>query len=77
MLGAGIGRYPTAKMFVYSLLSYVMFAGLLMYVAMAAVENFDRIEYYFRTYNRIVWPVLIGLAVVYVVHRFRRLRKKA
>lgn len=76
-LGAGVGRYHALKMFFYSLLSYLIFVGLLMYVAIAAVENFDRIEYYFRTYNRVVWPALIALAVAYVVHRFRRLRKKA
>ncbi len=76
-LGAGIGRYHTAKMLLYSLISYFMFAGLLMYAAMVLVDNFERIEYYLRTYNRIVWPALIGLALVYVVHRFRRLRKRA
>jgi membrane protein DedA with SNARE-associated domain len=76
-LGAGVGRYHALKMLFYSLLSYLIFVGLLMYVAIAAVENFARIEYYFRTYHRIVWPVLIVLVVAYVVHRFRRLRKRA
>ena len=76
-LGAGIGRYHAAKMLLYSLISYFMFVGLLMYAAMVLVENLDQVEYYFRTYHRIVWPVVIGLAVAYVVHRFWRLRKKA
>ncbi len=76
-LGAGIGRYRVAKMFLYSLVSYIIFAGLLMYMGMALVKNFDRIEYYFSTYNRIVWPLLIVLVAGYIVHRFRRLSKKA
>jgi hypothetical protein len=41
------------------------------------VENLDRVEYYFRTYHMIVWPVVIALAAAYIVHRFRRLKKKA
>lgn len=76
-LVAGIGRYHAAKMFLYSLISYIIFVGLLMYVAMVLVENFDRIEYYFRTYNRIIWLVLIASAAAYVIHRFFRLRRKA
>lgn len=75
-LGAGIGRYHAAKMFLFSLISYFIFAGLLMYVAIVAVDNFDRVEHVFRTYHRVVWPVVIALAIAYVVHRFRRLRNK-
>ena len=75
-LGAGIASYRPVKMFVFSLISYVIFVGLLMYVAMTLVENIDRIEHYFRAYHRILWPIVIGLALAYIVHRYRRLRKK-
>jgi membrane protein DedA with SNARE-associated domain len=76
-LTAGIGRYNTAKMLVYSTISYLIFVGLLMYMSMALVENFDRIAYYFRTYNSIVWPLLILLVVTYLVRRFFRLHRRA
>jgi len=76
-LAAGMGRYQAAKMFFYSLISYVIFAGLLMYTAMMLVKNLDRIEYFFTTYNRIVWPFLAALTAAYVIHRFFRLHKKA
>jgi membrane protein DedA with SNARE-associated domain len=75
-LGAGIGRYHPVKMLLYSLISYLLFAGLLMYLAMAAVENFDRLADYFTTYNTIVWPILIALVIAYVVRRYIRLRKR-
>jgi membrane protein DedA with SNARE-associated domain len=73
---AGIGRYQTVKMLVYSTISYIIFVGLLMYMSMALVENFERITYYFKTYNSIVWPTLIALVITYFVHRFYRLHKK-
>jgi len=76
-LAAGIGRYHAAKMLLYSLISYIIFVGLLIYMAMVLVENYDRVAYYFRTYNTIVWPLVIALAIAYIVHRFLRLRKKA
>ncbi len=70
-LVAGIGRYSAGRMFVYSALSYVLFAGLLMYLAHVLIENLDMIGQYYQTYSRIVWPVIVVLLAVYVWHRFR------
>jgi len=75
-IGAGIGRYRAFKMFVYSLISYLVFAGLLMYIAYKLVENVEVIDYYFTTYNRIVWPILGAAVIVYIWHRYRKFRKK-
>ena len=75
-LVAGIGRYPTERMFVYTLVSYILFAGTVMYMAMNLVEHFETIEYYFSTYNKVVWPILILLVVGYVLRRYWATRKK-
>jgi membrane protein DedA with SNARE-associated domain len=74
-VAAGIGRYPTLKMLVFSLLSYFAFTGLLMYIGYALVDNFGVVERYFERYNQIIWPILILIVIVYVVRRFLTLRK--
>jgi membrane protein DedA with SNARE-associated domain len=75
-LAAGMGRFPALKMFVYTLISYMAFAALLMYGGFKLVENLDRIEYYFHTYNYIAWPIVILIVVVYVVRRIIKIRKR-
>jgi len=73
---AGVGRYPSFKMFVFSLLSYFAFTGLLLYIAWKLVDNLDAIEHGFRHYNRVIWPVLILAVILFVVHRYWISRKK-
>jgi len=75
-VGAGIGRYQAVKMFVYSLISYLVFSSLLMYIAYQLVENVETIDYYFRAYNRIIWPVLLALLIWYIVNRYLSYKKK-
>lgn len=75
-LVAGIGRYQPVKMLVYSVISYVIFTGLLFYLAITLVENLERIEYYFKTYNLAVWIVIGGLLVGYIGYKIRRAKKK-
>lgn len=74
-LVAGMSRYDALKMLFFSTISYVLFAGLLMYAAMVLVDNLERIHYYFKTYNMIVWPILIILLALYIIRKFFSLRK--
>ncbi len=76
-LAAGIGRYPTVGMVVYSTLSYIIFTGLLMYASINLVEHFETIEYYFTTYDRIVYPILIILVILWLARKYRTMKKKA
>jgi len=76
-VGAGIGRYHPVKMFVYSLISYVLFAGLLFYLALSVVENLDVLAYYFRTYNIIIWPLLGAAVLIWLIWKIRKVRGKA
>jgi membrane protein DedA with SNARE-associated domain len=72
---AGIGRYPGGRMLLYSAASYLLFAGLLMVAAIKLVENFDRLEYYFKTYERVAWPIVILIVVLLIVRKIMAVRR--
>jgi membrane protein DedA with SNARE-associated domain len=75
-VAAGMARYDTAKMVVFSALSYLVFTGLIMYLAASVVRNFAEIEEIFATYTKVIWPIVIGAVVIFVVHRFWVLHRK-
>jgi len=74
-LVAGIAVYPAKRMFAYTLASYLLFSGLLMYLGFKLIQNADRLEYYFRTYNYIAWPIVVALAGVYLFRHLKPSRK--
>ncbi len=74
-LVAGMSRYDPVKMLVFSTVSYLLFAGLLMYLSMVLVENLELLHDYFKTYNMIVWPVLIILLGWYIIRKFKTLKE--
>ena len=74
-LVAGIGQYNLIKMFIYSFVSYLLFGSLLYYISIITVENFDRLAYYIRTYNSIVWPLLILLFILYIIYKLRNTKR--
>ncbi len=76
-IGAGIGKFHPVKMLIYSLISYILFGGLLLYLGYALVENFDKIAYYFKTYNTIAWPLIIGTFLFIIIRKVINVRKKA
>lgn len=76
-VGAGIARYPTLRMVVYSLISYVLFAGAVFYLAMVVVDNLSLITEYFQTYNMIVWPIVVIAVAALVVWKIQRVRARS
>ncbi|UCE23267.1 MAG: DedA family protein [Candidatus Zixiibacteriota bacterium] len=74
-LVAGMSRYDPVKMLVFSTVSYLLFAGLIMYLAMLLVENLELLHTYFKTYNMIAWPILIILLALYIIRKFKSLKK--
>ena len=58
------------------MISYLLFSGLLIYVALTLVENLDMIEYYLVTYNSIVWPLVVLVLGLWVYRRFRQTRAR-
>ena len=72
---AGMAVYPARRMFVYTLVSYLLFSGLLMYLGFTLIQHVDRLEYYFRTYNYFAWPIVVALVVAYLLRRLKPIRK--
>jgi membrane protein DedA with SNARE-associated domain len=75
-LTAGMGRVPLVTMIIFSAVSYIGFVAVVMYLGYVFVENLDVVEYYFRTYNYIAWPIAISLVILLVVYKVRRIRRK-
>jgi len=74
-LVSGLSRYDPLRMLLFSTISYLLFTSLLIYGAIVLVDNLERIEDYFKTYNMIVWPILIILVALYIIRKFIALRK--
>jgi membrane protein DedA with SNARE-associated domain len=74
-LAAGIAHYYPVRMFIYSLISYLLFVGMLVLLAMKLVQHFELIEQYVRTYNIIVWPLVGLLIAAFVWRRIKRYRR--
>lgn len=75
-VSAGIARYPVGRMFVYSLLSYLAFTAVLMYLSISLIESFDVISRYIRMYQWLFWLLAGGIVTVYVVQRVRASGRK-
>jgi len=75
-LVSGMSRYPTGRMVAFSIVSYLLFAGLLLVAAAALVENVDTVQRVLTTYSAIVWPVVIISFVVWLLHRIRKINRK-
>jgi len=74
-LVAGMGNYPAMRTFTFSAISYFLFAGLLLYIGIVLVENIDAIGRIVRTYNIVIWPILIALVLTWALRRIMQLRK--
>lgn len=74
-IAAGIGRYSVVRTAGYSLISYLAFSGLLVYVAMKLVEHFGVIRGYFAAYSTVIWALVILIVGIWMVRRFLILRR--
>ncbi len=74
---AGVSRYNFSKLIIYTLISYSLFAGLLIYLAIALVENFDKIISYIKTYNLIFWPLLIIIIGWFIYVKIKNVRLRS
>ena len=74
-VAAGIGAYPAARMLLHTAISYLLFSSLLMYLGYALIENLERVEYYFKTYNYIGWPIVVALVAIFLFRRIQKIRK--
>ncbi len=72
---SGISKFNGFLMLIYSIISYILFGGLLMYIAIALVENFDKITYYVKTYNLIFWPILIFIILWFIISKIKKVKQ--
>lgn len=73
-LTAGISKYQFLKMILFSTISYMLFAGVLMYASNKLVENLDVLQSYFKTYNMIIWPLLIIALSLFIIWKIRKVK---
>jgi membrane protein DedA with SNARE-associated domain len=71
----GMSRYEPGKFFLFSSLSFWLFNSLLLFSSYLFVVNFDTIATWFRTYERIAWPVIIAAVVILAVMKIRKVLK--
>ncbi|MEE9443489.1 MAG: DedA family protein [candidate division Zixibacteria bacterium] len=72
-IGAGISRYPSPRMFIYSYISGVLFHGVLIALAYLFHAYVDNIVEWFNLYSKIVLVVVGGLVIIWVVFVIRRI----
>lgn len=73
-LVAGISRYRTDGMFVFTSVSFWMFNGLLLFSSYVFIVNFETITHYYRLYEKIVWPMVLVLAIGIVAWKIKKSR---
>lgn len=73
-LVAGMGRVGLGPMLIFSTISYFLFSGLIMYLSYKLVANLEQVQSYFKTYNLILWPIIIILIGWFVIYKVRKVR---
>lgn len=74
--GAGVVKYPTHRMIVYSAISTIIFQGLLVSLAYLMHAYVDRVAEGFDLYSKIVLAVIIALVILWFVFLIRRFRNE-
>lgn len=73
-LVAGMGRVGLGSMLIFSTISYILFSGLIMFLSYKLVANLDLVQSYFKTYNLILWPIVIILIGWIIIYKVRKVR---
>jgi len=73
-LGAGLSKYPTVRMAVYSYISSVLFHGALIALAYLMHSYIDRLVEGFNVYSKIILAILGVLVILWIILIIRRIR---
>jgi len=68
---AGMSRYNFGQMTVLMSISFLMFNGLVIFSGYLFVEKFDLITRYFHTYEKLAWPILIIVVILFIVYKIK------
>lgn len=69
----GMSRYGGQKFFWLSSISFWIFNGILLFSSYIFVVNFETIAEYFHTYEKIAWPIIIGVIIILVAIKVRNI----
>ncbi len=72
-LGAGISKFPPKRMFTYSLLSSLVFQGLLVALAYGLNAYIDSIVTGFNWYSKIILVILSAAVILWLILAVRRI----
>jgi len=74
-LVCGIGQYSGWKTFSFSSISFWMFNGILLFSSYIFVINFEIIAHYFHLYEKIAWPIIVAVIIIFTILKIRKIRK--
>jgi len=73
----GISHYRFWKMFIFVSISFWIFNGLLLFSSYIFVVNFETIKEYLHLYEKIVWPIIIVIALWLIIRKILKVRSNA
>ena len=75
VLVTGISRYDLIQTLIFISLSFWLFNGILLFGSYIFVISFESIAAYFQMYEKIVWPIIILLALGLIFHHLRKINR--
>ncbi len=75
-LGAGISKYPAGLMLLYSMVSAVIFHGLLIILAFLTHAYIERLAQGFDIYSKIVLAAVAAAVILWFIFLYRRIRRE-
>lgn len=75
-LGAGISKYPPRLMFIYSLISAILFHGVLVILAYLTHAYIERLAEGFDIYSKFVLAVVAVAVILWFIFLYRRMRRE-
>jgi len=72
ILVAGIGRYNPWLTYIFASISFLIFNGILLFGSYIFVVNIETIITHYRMYEKIVWPIVILIAVALAYWKLKR-----
>lgn len=73
-IGAGMSKYPTVRMTLFSLASTVLFHGSLIALAFLMHAYISELVIGFNIYSKIILVILVALVIIWVVFLVRRIK---
>jgi len=70
-LVSGMSRYDFGKMALYMSISFLLFNGIVIFSGYFFVAKFDLIVKYFHMYEKLAWPILIIIVLMFAAYKIK------